>query len=34
MGYVCAKCGVKEDHYLNECPENVCFKASRLASRA
>ena len=24
--YVCAKCKVPADHYLNECPQNTCYR--------
>ena len=27
--YVCAKCKVAADHYLNECPQNVCFRCGQ-----
>ena len=27
--YVCAKCKAAADHYLNECPENTCFRCGQ-----
>jgi len=27
--YVCAKCKVAADHYLNECPQNLCFRCGQ-----
>ena len=28
-GYVCMKCKVPADHYLNECPQNVCYRCGQ-----
>lgn len=28
-GYVCAKCKAREEHYLNECPQNVCYRCGK-----
>ena len=27
--YVCAKCKMVADHYLNECPQNICFRCGQ-----
>ena len=27
--YVCAKCRAVADHYLNECPQNTCFRCGQ-----
>ena len=28
--YVCAKCKTSNDHYLNECPQNVCHRCGQM----